>query len=177
MSKKQQLMKVAISNLLKEAGKNIPEGKRPQMEKQVETDLAKKLGNNWTNLPFTGPYMLVSFIIFNYTLVPLGISPATITDTLINKTKELNLDDKSKKLLQNTKEGLKSSGEYSSERLDDIRDYLSSLKDHNLTGSLKKEFEVSKGFLKRRIDDGKSLLGSLGKKLKRGDSENDTSAN
>lgn len=172
MSKKQQLMKVVVSNLLKEVGKSVPEGRLPLVEKEIETDLAKKLGNNWTNLPFTGPYMLVSFIIFNYTLLPLGISPATITDTLIQKTKDLNLDDKSKKLLQNTKEGLKSSGEYSSGRIDDIRVYLSSLKDHNLTESLKKEFEVSKGFLKRRLDGGKSLLGRFGNKLKRKDPEN-----
>ena len=165
-------MKVVVSNLLKEAGRNIPEDKLPEVERQIKNDLAKKLGNNWTNLPFTGPYMLVSFIIFNYTLLPLGISPATITDTLIKKTKDLNLDDKSKRLLQNTQEGLKSTGEYSSERINEIRDYLSSLKDKNLSESFKNEFEVSKGFLKRRLDGSKSLLGRFGNKLKRKDPEN-----
>ena len=173
MSKKNQLMKVAITNLLKELGRNIPEDKLPEVEKKIKSDLAKKLGSNWTNLPFTGPYMLVTFIIFNYTLLPLGISPGTIADTVIQKTKELNLDEKSRKLLVNAKEGIKSSGEYTTERLDDIGYYLSSLKDHNFAESLKYELDETKKLFVKGLEGGKSILGKFGKKIKNSKSEQD----
>ncbi|MCY3411120.1 MAG: hypothetical protein INQ03_05715 [Candidatus Heimdallarchaeota archaeon] len=164
---KRTLMKFAVNNVLSEVVSNLPNDKAAEVEQRVESDLAKKLGDEWTDLPVTGPTMLVLFVILNYTLLPLGVTPATITDSIISKVKEHDIDDKAIDLLDNVKSGIKTSGEYSSEKLNELTEYVTTFADNSAIGTfVKTELKQTSNFISTGISGGIGKSKSLFKKLK-----------
>ena len=168
---KSKTLKSISKGLLKEIGKKqtISPDKITEIEKNLDSNLAKNIGNNWAMLPATGPYVMALFLIFNYTLVPLGITPATVVDTTIEKIKAYAIDEKLADLMDKTKDGIKKGGEQSSDRVKEIMKYLNSTGDEvgeNVGILLNQGLTRSKSILERSLDSGKSLIGKIFRKNK-----------
>lgn len=155
-------MKSVFEGVFKETIRSLPSETASNAEIEIQSELAKKLGNNWTDLPATGPYLMVFFVIMNYTLVPLGVTPAKITDTVIQKTKEYEIDEKAKEIVQGMKQGINTTGEFTKETIADISFYLRD-KGNNikLSESIEKEMREKKEILSTGIEKGKSVIGRL----------------
>ncbi len=162
---KSKTLKSIYKGLLKEIGKKqtISPEKMTEIENSTDSNMAKNIGNNWAMLPATGPYVLSLFIIFNYTLVPLGITPATVIDTTIEKIKEYEIDEKLSDLMDIAKEGINKGGEHSSDKVKEIGKYLGDTDDlgDNINELLTNGLVRSKSVLGKSIDSSKSLLGKI----------------
>ena len=163
---KSKTLKSISKGLLKEIGKKqtISPEKMTEIENSLDSNLAKNVGNNWAVMPATGPYVMALFLILNYTLAPLGITPATVVDTTIEKIREYEIDEKLSDLMDNTKEGIKKGGKQSSERAKEIRKYLGETGDElgeNVNELLTHGFTRSKSVIGKSIDSSKSIIGKI----------------
>lgn len=168
---KSKTLKSISKGLLKEIGKKqtISPEKMTEIEISLDSNLAKNIGNNWAMIPATGPYVMALFLILNYTLLPLGITPATVVDTSIEKIKEYEIDEKLADLMDMAKEGIKKGGNHSSERVKEIIKYLSNTGDEvgeNVGKLLTQGLTHSKSIFGRSVDSGKSLIGKIFRKDK-----------
>ncbi len=162
MSAKKKVLKNVFDNVFTEIIRNLPPDQASELEMKIESDLASKLGNNWAMLPVKGPYLMVLLMIFNYTLLPKGITPATITDALINKTKEYELDKKAVNLMDSVKKNLIQTGEYTSDLAEDITSYFKSKSEEiNFSKSFEKELDNTKDLISSGIGKSKSLIKNL----------------
>lgn len=168
---KSKTLKSISKGLLKEIGKKqtISPEKMTEIENSLDSNLAKNIDNNWAMIPATGPYVMALFLILNYTLLPLGITPATVVDTSIEKIKEYEIDEKLADLMDMAKEGIKKGGNHSSERVKEIIKYLSNTGDEvgeNVGKLLTQGLTHSKSIFGRSVDSGKSLIGKIFRKDK-----------
>jgi len=153
---KKSLMGTAIAHLLKELGPDIPAEAEPQVENELSNKLRDILGDNWASLPVTGPYMMVSVLALNYILLPMGITPVTVADRVISKSKELELDTKFNELLASAKESANVTGEFTHAKVKELTEY-SEAKGKEFNRVFKDLVENGQKLGKSVLDTGKTV--------------------
>jgi hypothetical protein len=111
------VMSFVLQQFLKELGPRISNEQKEKIENQVDSKLARVLGNDWTRLPVTGPRMMILVIILNAVLLPFGIAPSILADIAIKKGKSYEVDQKFVRLLENAK------GDFSKQRIEEFSKY------------------------------------------------------
>ena len=174
MSKK-NLMGSIIPYLLKEFTPNIPEDKQHEVENDVVNKMKSILGENWFTLPVSGPYMMVAVLVMNYVLLPQGITPTVVADTVLTKSKEYGLDQKFNDLLFSAKATAGTTGEFTSDKLKELSEY-SDQKSKELSLHLKELIgegqKLGKNIFKNSSNLGKGLISNIKHRIN-GDDEPD----
>ena len=158
------LLGATVNQLLEDLSPDIPEGKQPEIENEVSLRLGSVLGKNWALMPVTGPYMMLTVLILNYLLIPIGITPVSIADKAITKGKNMELDHKFTELMISAKDSARISGEFTSEKIKELTAY-SEVKGKEIGAVLKDlagdGFELSKQVFNQGKSTGNRLIKSI----------------
>ncbi len=165
-------------SILKEMGKSqkLSPEKLAEIEAKLDSNLAKTMGNNWATLPATGPYVLMLYLVMNLTLAPLGITPATVSNSVIDKAKELELDKKAIELLTSTNEVIKTTGDLTRDKIQEFNDYISPF--IKSFGQIMNDvFKNTQFVFLSTLDSGKNIISKIFKKHKSNNNSNEINEN